>query len=76
MDAALLVIAADEGLMPQTYEHLAILDLLQIESGVVALTKTDLSESEEWVQLVSSEVDGALVGDGVLQWRHAGRCPV
>jgi selenocysteine-specific elongation factor len=39
IDAAMLVIAADEGIMPQTREHLAILDLLQIKGGVVALTK-------------------------------------
>ena len=54
--AALLVVAADEGIMPQTEEHLAILDLLHIENGVVALAKTDLAESPEWVQLVADEV--------------------
>jgi len=42
IDAALLVIAADEGIMPQTREHLAILDLLQIPSGLIVLTKIDL----------------------------------
>lgn len=62
VDAALLVVAADEGIMPQTYEHVAILDLLEIESGVVALTKTDLAESEEWVHLISGDVSGALAG--------------
>ena len=40
IDIALLVVAADEGVMPQTREHLAILDLLGVERGVVALTKT------------------------------------
>jgi len=42
VDAALLVIAADEGPMPQTREHLAILDLLGVKTGLVALTKIDL----------------------------------
>src|SRR5512143_3101233 len=52
LDAVILVIAADEGMMPQTREHLAILNLLGIRSGVVALTKTDLSEGEDWLELV------------------------
>lgn len=56
IDAALLVIAADEGVMPQTREHLAILDLLQVTAGVIALTKIDLAESREWVELVQAEV--------------------
>src|SRR5512134_3752165 len=43
IDAALLVIAADEGVMPQTREHLAILDLLQIPAGLIVLTKIDLA---------------------------------
>src|SRR3989454_7958617 len=55
IDAALLVIAADEGVMPQTREHLAILDLLQVRRGVVALTKADLVD-EEWLALVREEV--------------------
>ena len=42
IDAALFVIAADEGVMPQTREHLAILDILQIQGGIVALNKIDL----------------------------------
>ena len=54
--SVLLVVAADEGIMPQTEEHLAILDLLQVGNGVVALTKTDLVDSSEWVQLVVEEV--------------------
>ncbi|MCM8748440.1 selenocysteine-specific translation elongation factor [Thermomicrobiaceae bacterium CFH 74404] len=54
-DAALLVIAADEGPMPQTAEHLAIIDLLQIRHGLVALTKVDLVD-EEWRELVTVEV--------------------
>lgn len=63
IDAALLVIAADEGVMPQTREHLAILDLLQVSAGVVALTKTDLVDDDpEWVPLVMAEVEEALQG--------------
>jgi selenocysteine-specific elongation factor len=56
IDAALFIVAADEGVMPQTREHLAILDLLGVDKGVVALTKTDLAESEEWIGLVSADV--------------------
>jgi selenocysteine-specific elongation factor len=55
IDAALLVVAADEGVMPQTREHLAILDLLRVRQGVVALTKADLVD-EEWLELVREEV--------------------
>jgi selenocysteine-specific elongation factor len=55
IDAALLVIAADEGIMPQTREHLAILDLLRVPCGVVALTKADLVDNE-WLAMVSEEV--------------------
>jgi len=62
IDAALLVIAADEGVMPQTREHLAILDLLQIPTGLVALTKTDLAPDPEWLALVESDVRAALAG--------------
>ncbi len=55
IDVALLVVAADEGVMPQTAEHLAILDLLRVRSGVVALTKADLVDAE-WLELVREEV--------------------
>ncbi len=55
IDAALLVVAADEGVMPQTREHLAILDLLRVRRGIVALTKADLVD-EEWLELVREEV--------------------
>jgi selenocysteine-specific elongation factor len=55
IDAALLVVAADEGVMPQTREHLAILDLLRVPRGIVALTKSDLVD-EEWLELVRDEV--------------------
>ena len=62
IDAALLVVAADEGVMPQTVEHLAILDLLEVSRGVVALTKVDLVEDEEWLELVAADVDRLLKG--------------
>ncbi|HEY4672031.1 MAG TPA: GTP-binding protein, partial [Gemmatimonadaceae bacterium] len=55
IDLALLVIAADEGVMPQTREHLAILKLLQIPRMVVALTKADLVD-DEWLALVRNDV--------------------
>src|SRR5262245_7557685 len=55
IDVALLVVAADEGVMPQTEEHLAILDLLHVSSGVVALTKCDMVETE-WVELVREDI--------------------
>ena len=52
IDAVLFVIAADEGVMPQTREHLAILDLLQVEDGVIVLTKVDLvSDPNGWIWL-------------------------
>ena len=56
IDAALLVIAADEGIMPQTREHLDILNLLQVQGGVIALTKTDLVDDPEWIELVTPDV--------------------
>jgi selenocysteine-specific elongation factor len=54
-DLALLVIAADEGVMPQTREHLAIIELLGVRAGVVALTKIDLVD-DEWLALVLDDV--------------------
>lgn len=62
IDAALFVVAADEGVMPQTREHLAILDLLQIQGGVIALTKTDLIDDPEWLDLVEIDIREALSG--------------
>lgn len=55
IDLAMLVIAADEGVMPQTREHLAICSLLHIKSGFVALTKADLVEPD-WLELVKDDV--------------------
>jgi selenocysteine-specific elongation factor len=67
IDAALFVVAADEGVMPQTREHLAILDILQIQGGVVALTKIDLvgedqASRDEWLELVEYDLRQVLSG--------------
>ena len=66
IDAALLVIAADEGVMPQTKEHLAILDLLQIPAGLIVLTKTDIASDSTWLDLLEADIRGA-VSDTVLK---------
>ena len=57
----MLVIAADEGVMPQTREHFAICSLLHIQSGLVALTKTDMVEPD-WLELVREDVAGLVRG--------------
>ncbi|OGO62825.1 MAG: selenocysteine-specific translation elongation factor, partial [Chloroflexi bacterium RBG_19FT_COMBO_50_10] len=62
IDAVIFVIAADEGIMPQTREHLAILDLLQIPSGIIALTKIDLINDPDWLDLVEEDIRTALRG--------------
>jgi len=61
IDLAMLVIAADEGVMPQTREHLAICSLLRIKAGLIALTKADLVEPD-WLELVREDVSGAVRG--------------
>jgi len=66
IDAALLVIAADEGVMPQTKEHLAILDLLQIPAGLIVLTKTDLAPDPDWLDLLEMDIRAA-VSETVLR---------
>jgi selenocysteine-specific elongation factor len=55
IDLVMLVIAADEGIMPQTREHLAICDLLHVKQGLIALTKMDAAE-KDWLALVQDEV--------------------
>ena len=60
IDAALLVIAADEGIMPQTREHLSILRLLDIRKVIVVLSKIDLIDDPEWVELVELEIEDLL----------------
>ncbi|MDO9558046.1 MAG: selenocysteine-specific translation elongation factor [Coriobacteriia bacterium] len=64
IDVVLLVIAADDGVMPQTREHLAIIDLLGIPKGVVALTKSDLVDAE-WLELVREDVRSLLTGTSI-----------
>ena len=61
IDLALLVVAADESVMPQTREHLAILDLLKVERGLVAVTKADLVD-DDWYELVEADVEDVLEG--------------
>jgi len=62
IDAALFVVAADEGVMPQTREHLAILDILQISGGIVVITKIDLIDDLGWLDLVEEDVRDVLKG--------------
>ncbi len=61
IDLALLVVAADESVMPQTREHLAIIDLLNVNRGLVAVTKKDLVD-DDWLELVVSDVEEVLEG--------------
>lgn len=61
IDIVLMVIAADEGIMPQSREHLDICNLLKIKKGLVAITKSDLVE-EDWIGLVEEEVRGFVKG--------------
>ena len=61
VDLAMLIVAADESVMPQTREHLAILDILQIRKGIIVITKTDTVD-EELVELVKAEVEAFLEG--------------
>jgi len=70
IDAAMLVIAADEGVMPQTREHLAILDLLAVPAGLVALTKIDLVDDPEWLELVQLDIAE------LLQPTHLANAPI
>lgn len=62
IDAALFVVAADEGVMPQTKEHLAILDLLEINGGVIALTKIDLVDDQDWLDLIEGDIRRVVSG--------------
>jgi selenocysteine-specific elongation factor len=61
IDLVMLVIAADEGVMPQTREHLAICQLLRVRGGLVVLTKADLADPD-WLELVREDVRGFLRG--------------
>jgi len=66
IDLALLVVAADEGVMPQTREHLAILDLLRVERGIVVITKRDLVDAE-WLELVTADIAELVKGTTLSQ---------
>jgi selenocysteine-specific elongation factor len=61
IDAVLFVVAADDGWMPQSEEHLQILDMLKIQTGIVAINKIDLVDPE-WLNLVEEDVRGKLKG--------------
>lgn len=65
IDAALLVIAADEGIMPQTREHLSILELLDIRNIIIVLSKIDLIDDPEWIELVELEIEELLAQRGL-----------
>src|SRR5438105_3471257 len=65
IDAVIFVVAADEGAMPQTREHLAIIDLLQVPTGVVALTKVDLVRDPGWLALVQLDLAEVMSGTGL-----------
>lgn len=73
IDAVLLVIAADEGIMPQTREHLGILDLLDVRSGLIVLSKVDLIDDPEWLALVEAEIRTTLNATALA---HAPLLPV
>ena len=72
MDLVLLVIAADEGIMPQTREHMDILHLLGIEKSIIVLNKCDIVD-EEWLELVEEEVREELKGTFLEKHRYV-RC--
>ena len=61
VDLAMLVVAADEGFMPQTVEHLGILSLLGIQEGLVVITKTDMVDPE-WVEMIREDVKEQVKG--------------
>ena len=64
IDVVVLVVAADDGVMPQTREHLAIIDLLGIPRGIVAITKADLADAD-WLELVAADVRELLAGTSI-----------
>ena len=61
VDLAMLVVAADEGFMPQTVEHLDILQLLGVKDGLIVLTKTDLVD-EDWLNMLEEDVKSCVKG--------------
>lgn len=61
VDLAMLIVAADEGFMPQTVEHLDILGLLGVKSGLVVITKTDLAD-DEWLRMLEEDIKARVRG--------------
>ena len=70
IDLAMFVIAADEGVMPQTREHLEILDLLEVQHSVIVLSKCDLVDDAAWLDLVAEDIrkllDGTSLADAPI----------
>jgi selenocysteine-specific elongation factor len=66
-DIALFVVAADEGWMPQSEEHLAVLDLLDVQNGVIALTRVDLADPE-LIELARADVEAQIAGTVAESW--------
>ncbi|MBX3085888.1 MAG: selenocysteine-specific translation elongation factor [Anaerolineae bacterium] len=66
IDAVIFVVAADEGVMPQTREHLAIIDLLGVPTGLIALTKIDLAPDPDWIELLQLDLQ-EVVSNTVLK---------
>ena len=62
IDAVLMVVAADDGWMPQTEEHLRILDLLGIKNGIIVLNKVDITPDRDWIELVRADISAHLTG--------------
>ncbi|MBQ1501877.1 MAG: selenocysteine-specific translation elongation factor [Firmicutes bacterium] len=62
IDMVMLVIAADEGVMPQTVEHLHILHLLGVDKGVAVITKADLADGPEWLEMIREQIKDLLAG--------------
>jgi selenocysteine-specific elongation factor len=67
LDVALLVVAADEGWMPQTEEHVAVLDLLEVHHGVIAVTRTDLVDADT-LELAQLEIQEEVAGTTLEEW--------
>jgi selenocysteine-specific elongation factor len=67
IDAAILVVAADEGWMPQTEEHVGVLDLLEVQHGVIAVTRTDLVDGDT-LELAQLEIQEEVAGTTLEPW--------
>ncbi len=67
VDVALFVVAADEGWMPQSEEHAAVLDLLDVRTGIVALTRADLVD-DETIELAALEIEDRVAGTSLVGW--------